>query len=78
MILVLLDRYFAVDSDLILILTLRNFTKLTVLGDIWIFVMYCMYGVSVPFLLIESTDSMIVVHPLWMVSRSDLTQFSFQ
>ena len=43
----------------ILIFTLRNLTKLPILRYLGIFVMYNIYGISGPSLLIEPTDSMI-------------------
>ena len=55
MILVLLDRRFAVDSDF----DARNFKKLSVLRYLDVYNVL-IYGVSVPSLLIESTDSMII------------------
>ena len=41
--------------------------------DIWVFVMYYIYGISWPSLLIESTDSMITIP----TCKVQLTKFSF-
>ena len=41
--------------------------------DIWVFVIYYIYGISWPSLLIESTDSMITIP----TCKVQLTKFSF-
>ena len=53
----LLDRYFDIDHEI----RMLKILKIKLLCVISVFVLYYMYGISGPSILIESTDSMMRV-----------------